>query len=142
MAIWLTVHDWNLLSAPKFVGIGNFERMLTDKLFWQSLKVTLTYTLVAVPLGLLLGLVLALLLNAKTRGITVFRTVYYLPSIVPAVATATNCSSSRSIAAIVSSDSSMETIESFDKTAGRRGPMLGSCCSSSRSASWAAPSPR
>ncbi len=88
VAIWLTVHDWNLLSAPKFVGLKNFERMLTDKLFWQSLKVTLTYTLVAVPVGLLLGLVLALLLNAKTRGITVFRTVYYLPSIVPAVATA------------------------------------------------------
>ncbi len=88
VAIWLTFHDWNLISPPKFVGLKNFERMLTDKLFWQSLKVTLTYTLVVVPLGLLLGLVLALLLNAKTRGITVFRTVYYLPSIVPAVATA------------------------------------------------------
>ena len=68
VAIWLTVHDWNLLSAPKFVGIGNFERMLTDKLFWQSLKVTLTYTLVAVPVGLLLGLVLALLLRQQAAS--------------------------------------------------------------------------
>ena len=88
VALWLTVHDWNLISPPKFVGLKNIERMFTDKLFWQSLKVTLTYTLVSVPLGLVLGFILALLLNAKTRGITVFRTVYYLPAIVPAVANA------------------------------------------------------
>ncbi len=80
VALWLTVHDWNLISPPKYVGLKNIERMFTDKLFWQSLKVTLTYTLVSVPLGLVLGFILALLLNAKTRGITVFRTVYYLPS--------------------------------------------------------------
>ena len=88
VALWLTVHDWNLISPPKFVGLKNIERMFNDKLFWQSLKVTLTYTLVSVPLGLVLGFILALLLNAKTRGITVFRTVYYLPAIVPAVANA------------------------------------------------------
>ena len=88
VALWLTVHDWNLISPPKYVGLKNIERMFTDKLFWQSLKVTLTYTLVSVPLGLVLGFILALLLNAKTRGITVFRTVYYLPAIVPAVANA------------------------------------------------------
>ena len=46
VAMWLTVHDWNLLSPPKFVGFKNFERMWNDKLFWQSLKVTVTYTLV------------------------------------------------------------------------------------------------
>ncbi|MCB9120360.1 MAG: sugar ABC transporter permease [Caldilineaceae bacterium] len=88
VALWLTVHDWNLISAPKYVGPNNMTRMWNDKLFWQSLKVTVTYTLVSVPLALVLGFMLALLLNAKTRGITVFRTIYYLPTIVPAVASA------------------------------------------------------
>lgn len=88
VALWLTVHEWNLISPPKYVGFKNFERMWSDQLFWKSLQVTTTYTLIAVPAGLVLGFVLALMLNAKTRGISVFRTVYYLPSVVPAVANA------------------------------------------------------
>ena len=89
VALWLTVHDWNLIAPPKYVGLNNLVRMWSDKLFWQSLKVTLTYTLVSVPLALVLGFILALLLNAcKPREMTIFRTVYYLPTIVPAVASA------------------------------------------------------
>ncbi len=88
VALWLTVHDWNLISPPKYVGFKHLVTMAGDDRFWQSLKVTTTYTLVSVPLGLVLGFILALLLNTKVRGITVFRTVYYLPSIVPAVASA------------------------------------------------------
>jgi multiple sugar transport system permease protein len=88
VAVWLTFHDWNLLSPPRYVGLANVERLWSDALFWQSLKVTTIFTLVSVPTALFLGFLLALLLNAKLRGITVFRTVYYLPSIVPAVANA------------------------------------------------------
>jgi multiple sugar transport system permease protein len=87
-ALWLTFTDWNLISPPKYVGFENITRLGGDKLFWQSLKVTTNYTLIAVPLGLVLGFVLALLMNTKVRGISFFRTVYYLPSIVPAVASA------------------------------------------------------
>jgi multiple sugar transport system permease protein len=87
-AVWLTFQDWNLLSPPTFVGLANVRQLPKDKLFWQSLKVTTTYTLVYVPLNLLLGFLLALLLNTKVRGIALFRTIYYLPSIVPAVANA------------------------------------------------------
>ena len=87
-AVWLSLHRWNLISPPEFVGIENFARLGSDKLFWQSLKVTTNYTLVSVPLSLVLGFFLALLMNTKVRGIAFFRTVYYLPSIVPAVAAA------------------------------------------------------
>ena len=88
MAVWLTFTDWNLISPPQFVGPKNILRLVDDKLFWHSLKVTTNFTLVAVPVGLVLGFALALLMNTKVRGISFFRTVYYLPSIVPAVASA------------------------------------------------------
>jgi multiple sugar transport system permease protein len=87
-AVWLSFQNWNLISPPEFIGANNFARLGSDKLFWQSLKVTANYTLVSVPLGLVLGFLLALLMNSKVRGITFFRTIYYLPSIVPAVASA------------------------------------------------------
>lgn len=87
-ALWLTFTDWNLITPPRYVGLQNIARLGEDKLFWQSLRVTTNYTMISVPLGLVLGFVLALLMNTKVRGISLFRTVYYLPSIVPAVASA------------------------------------------------------
>lgn len=85
---WLSFQEWNLLAPPKPVGFANFQKLWTDDLLWQSLKVTTIYTVVSVPVGLVLGFALALLLNTSVRGITVFRTIFYLPSIVPAVANA------------------------------------------------------
>ena len=78
---------WDLLSPAKFIGLKNYEKMFTrDPLFWQSLKVTAIYTLVYVPVELVGGLVLALLMNQRLRGVGVFRTIYYLPSVLPGVA--------------------------------------------------------
>lgn len=78
---------WDLLSPAKFVALANYEKMFTrDPLFWQSLKVTAIYTCVYVPVELAGGLILALLMNQKIRGVSVFRTVYYLPSVLPAIA--------------------------------------------------------
>lgn len=88
MAAWLTFQQWNLITPPKFVGLQNFKTMFADSLFWQALKVTSIYTFFSVPMGLVLSFILALLINTKMRGIAFFRTVYYLPSIVPAVASA------------------------------------------------------
>jgi multiple sugar transport system permease protein len=86
-AIWLVFQDWNMITPAKYVGLDNITRMFfKDKLFWQSLKVTTIYTLVSVPLGLVISLALALLINIKVRGLAVFRTIYYMPSIMPAVA--------------------------------------------------------
>lgn len=87
-AVWLTFTDWNLIRAPRYVGLDNITNLWSDTLFWQALKVTTIYTLASVPIGLVTSFLLALLINTKVRGIALFRTIYYLPSIVPAVASA------------------------------------------------------
>jgi multiple sugar transport system permease protein len=87
-SLWLVFQNWNMIAPAEFIGLDNFKRIVSDDLFWQSLKVTTVYTIVSVPLSLALAFLLALLLNAKLRGIAVFRTIYYMPSIVPAVANA------------------------------------------------------
>lgn len=86
-AAWLVFQDWNMISPAEYVGLDNINRMFfKDKLFWQALKVTTIYTLASVPLSLVISFVLALLINTKVRGLAIFRTIYYLPSIMPAVA--------------------------------------------------------
>jgi multiple sugar transport system permease protein len=78
---------WDLLSPARFAGLSNYERLFTrDALFWQSLKVTTVYTAAYVPTELIGGLVIALLMNQRVRGISVFRTIYYLPSVLSGVA--------------------------------------------------------
>jgi multiple sugar transport system permease protein len=88
MAIWLSLTDWDMLRPATFVGLSNYETMLHDKLFWKSLSVTFYYTLVSVPLSLMLSFAVALLMNVRVRGIVFFRMLFYMPSIVPAVANA------------------------------------------------------
>ncbi len=86
-SLFISFTRWDLLSPARFVGLQNYQKMLTrDPLFWQSLKVTAIYTVVYVPLELAGGLVLALLMNQKLRFRGVFRTIYYLPSVLPGVA--------------------------------------------------------
>jgi multiple sugar transport system permease protein len=71
---------WTLLSPPKWVGLSNFERLLTDKIFWIALKNTIYYVIGVLP-GIGISLFLAVLLNQKLRFTTVFRAIYYLPTI-------------------------------------------------------------
>lgn len=87
-ALWLVFQDWNLIRSPVFIGLGNLRKLVDDSLFTKSLIVTTYFTVVSVPLQLILAFLLALLLNAQVRGIAFFRTVFYLPSIVPVVANA------------------------------------------------------
>jgi multiple sugar transport system permease protein len=85
----LALSDYNIIKPPVFVGLRNFQRMfLNDPLFWQSLKVTAIYVLASVPLQVVLGYAVALLLNQKVIGLSVFRTIFYLPSVVSGVAVA------------------------------------------------------
>ncbi len=78
---------WDMLKAPWFIGLDNYERLFTnDPLFWQSLRVTVKYTLLYVPTELIGGLGLALLMNQRVRGITIYRTIFYLPSVLSGVA--------------------------------------------------------
>jgi multiple sugar transport system permease protein len=77
---------WDLLTPPEWRGLANYERMAADPRFWQSLKVTVLYTLAYVPLDLAGGLALALLVRPRLPGIKVFRTIYYLPVVFSGVA--------------------------------------------------------
>lgn len=78
---------WDLLSPPEPVGLRNYLRMVDDRLFWQSLGVTIHYALLYVPSELVGGLILALLMNQiGVRGIRAARTIYYLPTVISGVA--------------------------------------------------------
>jgi multiple sugar transport system permease protein len=88
-AVYLGLTQWDIITRPVFVGVQNYVTMFTqDDLFPQSLKVTVTYTLMSVPLHIVFGFILASLLNAKVPLQSFFRAVYYLPSVLPLVATA------------------------------------------------------
>lgn len=84
----LAFQKWNLISPAKYIGFANFEKLFTDPILPKSLKATFLYTFFSVPIGLVFAFFLATLINTKVRGLAVFRTIYFLPSIVPLVATA------------------------------------------------------
>jgi multiple sugar transport system permease protein len=87
-SVYLTFQKWNLISPPQFVGLQNVQHLFNDPLLPQSLKATFLFSFISVPTTLVLGFFLASLINREFRGIAIFRTIYYLPSIVPAIATA------------------------------------------------------
>jgi multiple sugar transport system permease protein len=88
-SLGISFFNTDLLSPAKFVGLENYRQLLfDDELFWQALKVTTLYTFGVVPLQVGLGLLVALLLNQKIFGIGVWRTIFYLPSVVSGVAVA------------------------------------------------------
>jgi multiple sugar transport system permease protein len=84
----LTLTEWDLIGERRFVGLANFQKLLTDDLFWQSARNTVYYTLAAVPAGVFIAFWLALLLNRKMRGVVFFRTVFFLPHVTLTVAIA------------------------------------------------------
>lgn len=85
-SIVISFCSYDILNPARYVGLANYHWLLSqDPLFWVSLKNTL-FMVIGIPLGMAVSLGLALLLNIKIRGIGVWRTLFYLPSIVPAVA--------------------------------------------------------
>jgi multiple sugar transport system permease protein len=85
-SLWLSFHSWNLVQPPKWVGLGNFREMWNDRIFWASVRATLTYAAILVPLFQLLSFSMALLLNSKIPGISFFRSSFYLPVVIPVAA--------------------------------------------------------
>lgn len=77
-----------ILQSPKWIGLRNYINLAQDPRFLTSLYNTAYYAALAVPLSAIVGMLLAMLLNMKVRGLSFWRTVYYLPSITPVVATA------------------------------------------------------
>jgi multiple sugar transport system permease protein len=80
--------DWSALSAPKWIGLDNYQKMLIDPLFYKAMGNSLYFGLGSVGLGLIVSFLLALLLNQKVAGISIFRTIFYLPSVVSGIAVA------------------------------------------------------
>jgi multiple sugar transport system permease protein len=85
-SILISLTRWDFISPPTYIGLENYTAMLDDELFFKSLRVTSVYTFLSVPLGLAGGLLIAWLMNQKLKGITLFRTIYYLPTVIAGVA--------------------------------------------------------
>lgn len=81
-SLYLSFTDFNLLQAPKWVGLGNYEHIFSsDTIFATSLRVTAIYVVSSVPLRLAFALFVAMLLNRKIKGIGIYRAAYYVPSL-------------------------------------------------------------
>ena len=87
-SLYFSFCDYDILTPPRWIGLLNYRELLTDDpYFVKALYNTLYYTAFAVPIGIVCGVGIALLLNMKVVAVPVYRTIYYLPSIVPVVAT-------------------------------------------------------
>lgn len=86
-SLYLSFTKYNVIGSPEFIGTENYVKMFTtDKLFWPSLGRTFYFAGLGVPLGVFGSMILAILLNNKLRGVTFFRTLFFMPSLVPLVA--------------------------------------------------------
>ncbi|MFC4452872.1 sugar ABC transporter permease [Deinococcus sonorensis] len=87
-SLYFSFTRYNILSAPQWVGLQNYQNLVHDPKFLKSIGNTFYYTVIAVPLGVVLAIALALIYNQKMPGRPIFRTLMYVPLIVPPVATA------------------------------------------------------
>lgn len=85
-SLYYSLTEFNVLKPPVWVGLKNYKMLFADPDFWNSLRLTVIYTLASVPLGLTAGFFLALLLKRNVAGVRYYRTLYYLPVVVPVVA--------------------------------------------------------
>lgn len=84
-SVILVFHRWNIVSPMEWIGLKNFARLLDDPLFFTSLKNTLVFLGIHIPLQIVAALLFALLLNARIRGRGFFRALYFLPVVVSGV---------------------------------------------------------
>jgi multiple sugar transport system permease protein len=86
MSAAMSLTDWPVIGSPTWRGLGNFTELARDEQFWRSLWVTVRFGLVSVPLGMAASLAVAMVLNSRIRGLSLYRTIYYLPAVVSGVA--------------------------------------------------------
>lgn len=82
----LSFMKWDYIGKAKYIGLANYIAMFHDTLFYKSLTVTTVYSVVSVPLTLIVAFIFAMLLNSDIKGLSVFRTIFYLPSLVAGAA--------------------------------------------------------
>lgn len=78
--------NWPVIGSPTYIGLDNYRSLLTDDSFHHSMWVTFRYALSAVPLGMVSSFTIALIMASKTKGLSFYRTIYYLPAVVSGVA--------------------------------------------------------
>ncbi len=88
LSFYYSFCDYSLLQDPLFIGTENYRQLYHNEDFWKTLRNTFYYASLALPLGIIMALCAAMLLNVKTRGTSIYRTIVFLPSLVPAVASA------------------------------------------------------
>lgn len=84
----LSLFSWDLITSPKWAGLANYVALVENSNYLKAFTNTITFTVLYVPSVVILSLLVAVLLNRKIRGISAFRTIYFLPSVTSAVATA------------------------------------------------------
>ena len=87
-SLYYSFCDYSILKSPVWCGLENYQQLAQDGLFWKSLRNTLFYAGLSVPLGTAMALGLAMLLNHDVKGKSVYRLLFFMPSIVPVVASA------------------------------------------------------
>src|SRR5512133_3563908 len=85
-SLYYSFTEYRVRGASEWIGAENYLNLFQDKIFWISLQNTLYMVIVAVPVTLLFSFICAVLLNLKVRGQSIYRVVYFLPSIVPTIA--------------------------------------------------------
>jgi multiple sugar transport system permease protein len=84
-SIYYSFCNYSVLKPPVWIGLANYRNLIQDDVFTTSLKNTLAYAAMALPTGMAIAIGLAMMLNAKIRGQTIYRTIFYVPSLVPGV---------------------------------------------------------
>ena len=87
-SLFISMTDWNLMNPPRWIGLENYQKMFSDRDFYNSLGVTLKYVILSMPIYMVAGLGMAILLNQKIRGMYVFRTLLFMPSVIAGTAVA------------------------------------------------------
>jgi multiple sugar transport system permease protein len=85
-SIYYSFCDYSVLRPPVYIGMANYQSLVHDEVFWDTIKNTAVYTAWALPISAVVALSLALLLNTKVKGMAFYRALFYVPSLVPAVA--------------------------------------------------------
>jgi multiple sugar transport system permease protein len=85
-SLWMSFHTWDMRNPAVWVGLQNYRDIWRDDLFWTSLRATFTYAILLVPLFQVVSFATAMLLNTEVRGVTIFRSAFYLPVVIPAAA--------------------------------------------------------
>lgn len=84
-SLYYSFCDYDVLNRPAYIGSLNYQDMIVDSVFWKALYNTFYFAAFSIPLGLILALLIAVMLNQSVKGRSIFRTAYFLPSIVPLV---------------------------------------------------------